>query len=63
MFRFSVGCFLGVLILDILISPFMDRLRSGPLIEATLSTVGHGDIIPRLPSILIDSIIPKSAFF
>jgi hypothetical protein len=38
-FRFSIGCFLGVLILNILISPFMERLRSGPLIETLLMTL------------------------
>jgi hypothetical protein len=38
-FRFSVGYFLGVLILNILISPFMERLRNGPLIETLLMTL------------------------
>ena len=39
MFRFSVGCFLGTLILNILISPLLDRLRSGSLIETMLMTL------------------------
>jgi hypothetical protein len=38
-FRFSVGCFLGVLILNILISPFLDRLRRGSVIETMLMTL------------------------
>ena len=38
-FRFSVSCFLGVLILNILISPFLDRLRRGSLIETMLMTL------------------------
>jgi len=38
-FRFSVSCFLGVLVMNIFISPFVDRLRSGPLIEAMLITL------------------------
>jgi hypothetical protein len=36
-FRFSVSCFLGVLILNILISPFLDR--RGSLIETMLMTL------------------------
>ncbi|MBV8352418.1 MAG: two pore domain potassium channel family protein [Verrucomicrobia bacterium] len=38
-FRFSVGYFLGVLVLNILISPFLDPLRGGILIETTLMTL------------------------
>ena len=38
-FRFSVAYFLGVLVLNILISPFLDRLRSGSLIETMLITL------------------------
>jgi hypothetical protein len=38
-FRFSLGSFLGVLILNILISPFVDRLPSGGLIETLLMTL------------------------
>jgi hypothetical protein len=38
-FRFSVGYFLGVLVLNILISPFLDPLRGGFLIETTLMTL------------------------
>ena len=38
-FRFSVSYFLGALILNILISPFVDPLRSGDLIEAMLMTL------------------------
>ena len=38
-FRFSVSCFLGVLVLNILISPFLDQLRSGLLIETMLMTL------------------------
>lgn len=37
--RFSLGSFLGVLILNILISPFVDRLQSGTLIETMLMTL------------------------
>ena len=37
--RFSLGSFLGVLILNILISPFVDRLQSGALIETMLITL------------------------
>jgi ion channel len=37
--RFSLGSFLGVLILNILISPFVDRLQSGALIETMLMTL------------------------
>jgi Zn-dependent protease with chaperone function len=37
--RFSVGGFLGVLILNILISPFLDGLRGGFLIETMLMTL------------------------
>src|SRR5215475_7918286 len=37
--RFSVSYFLGALILNILISPFVDPLRSGDLIEAMLMTL------------------------
>jgi hypothetical protein len=38
-FRFSVACFLGVLVLNILISPFVDLLQSGSLIETTFMTL------------------------
>jgi hypothetical protein len=38
-FRFSVCYFLGALVLNIFISPFVDRLRSGALIEAMLITL------------------------
>jgi hypothetical protein len=38
-FRFSLGSFLGVLILNILISPFVDRLQIGGLIETLLLTL------------------------
>ena len=38
-FRFSVRYFLGALILNILISPFVDPLRSGDLIETMLMTL------------------------
>jgi hypothetical protein len=38
-FRFSLGSFLGVLILNILISPFVERLQSGGLIETLLMTL------------------------
>jgi hypothetical protein len=38
-FRFSLGSFLGILILNILISPFVDRLPSGGLIETLLMTL------------------------
>src|SRR5215469_13844142 len=38
-FRFSVSYFLGALVLNIFISPFVDRLRSGALIEAMLITL------------------------
>src|SRR5215467_2618491 len=38
-FRFSVAYFLGVLVLNILIAPFVDLLRSGSLIETTLMTL------------------------
>ena len=37
-FRFSLSYFLGALILNILISPFTDPLRSGNLIETMLMT-------------------------
>jgi hypothetical protein len=37
-FRFSVSYFLGALVLNIFISPIVDRLRSGPLIETMLIT-------------------------
>jgi hypothetical protein len=37
-FRFSISYFLGALILNILISPFTDPLRSGDLIETMLMT-------------------------
>jgi len=38
-FRFSVSYFLGALVLNIFISPFVDRLRSGALIETMLITL------------------------
>jgi hypothetical protein len=38
-FRFSVSYFLGALVLNIFISPIVDRLRSGALIEAMLITL------------------------
>lgn len=38
-FRFSVSYFLGALILNILISPFIDPLRSADLIETMLMTL------------------------
>jgi voltage-gated potassium channel len=38
-FRFSVGYFLAALVLNIFISPFVDRLRSGALIETMLITL------------------------
>jgi len=38
-FRFSVSYFLGALVLNIFISPFVDRLRSGTLIETMLITL------------------------
>ena len=38
-FRFSVRYFLGALILNILISPFVDPLKSGDLIETMLTTI------------------------
>jgi voltage-gated potassium channel len=38
-FRFSVSYFLGALVLNILISPIVDRLRSGALIETMLITL------------------------
>jgi voltage-gated potassium channel len=37
--RFSVSYFLGALVLNIFISPFVDRLSSGPLIETMLITL------------------------
>jgi hypothetical protein len=37
--RFSLASFLGVLILNIVISPFVDRLHSGGLIETLLMTL------------------------
>ena len=39
LFRFSLSYFLGALILNILISPFVDPLRSGDLIETMLMTL------------------------
>jgi hypothetical protein len=38
-FRFSVSYFLGALVLNIFISPFVDRLGSGALIETMLITL------------------------
>lgn len=38
-FRFSVSYFLGALVLNIFISPIVDRLRSGHLIETMLITL------------------------
>ena len=38
-FRLSVSYFLGALVLNIFISPFVDRLRSGALIETLLMTL------------------------
>jgi voltage-gated potassium channel len=38
-FRFSVGYFLGVLVLNILIAPFVNRLPNGVLIETMLMTM------------------------
>jgi hypothetical protein len=38
-FRFSVSYFLGALVLNIFISPIVDRLRSGSLIETMLITL------------------------
>lgn len=38
-FRFSVAYFLGVLVLNILVSPFADQLKSGSLIETLLMTL------------------------
>ena len=38
-FRFSVSYFLGALVLNIFISPIVDRLRSGALIETMLITL------------------------
>jgi len=38
-FRFSVSYFLGALVLNIFISPIVDRLRSGTLIETMLITL------------------------
>jgi len=38
-FRFSVAYFLGVLVLNILVSPFVDQLQSGFLIETLLMTL------------------------
>jgi hypothetical protein len=38
-FRFSVAYFLGVLVLNILVSPFADQLQSGFLIETMLMTL------------------------
>jgi Ion channel len=38
-FRFSISYFLGALILNIFISPFVDPLRSGDLIETMLMTL------------------------
>jgi voltage-gated potassium channel len=38
-FRFSVNYFLGALVLNIFIAPFVDRLRSGTLIETMLMTL------------------------
>jgi hypothetical protein len=38
-FRFSVSLFLGALVLNIFISPFVDRLKSGGLIETLLMTL------------------------
>jgi voltage-gated potassium channel len=38
-FRFSVGYFLGVLVLNILIAPFVNRLPNGVLIETMLMTL------------------------
>ncbi|MBV8329063.1 MAG: hypothetical protein JOZ61_01200 [Verrucomicrobia bacterium] len=37
-FRFSLSSFLGALVLNLLISPFVDQLRSGTLIETMLMT-------------------------
>jgi Ion channel len=37
--RFSVNLFLGALVLNVFISPFVDRLRSGALIETLLMTL------------------------
>jgi voltage-gated potassium channel len=38
-FRFSVRYFLAALILNLLISPFVDQLRTGDVIETTLMTL------------------------
>jgi Ion channel len=38
-FRFSVRYFLAALILNLLISPFVDQLRTGDMIETTLMTL------------------------
>jgi hypothetical protein len=38
-FRFSLAYFVGVLVLNILVSPFADQLRSGFLIETMLMTL------------------------
>jgi voltage-gated potassium channel len=38
-FRFSVSFFLGALVLNIFVSPIVDRLRSGSLIETMLITL------------------------
>ena len=39
LFRFSLGYFLGAIILNILISPFVDPLKGGDLIETMLTTL------------------------
>jgi voltage-gated potassium channel len=38
-FRFSLSSFLGALVLNLLISPFVDQLRGGTLIETMLMTL------------------------
>jgi voltage-gated potassium channel len=38
-FRFSLSFFLGALVLNVLISPFVDQLRGGTLIGTTLMTL------------------------
>jgi hypothetical protein len=39
LFRFSLGYFLGALILNIVISPLVDPLKGGNLIETMLMTL------------------------